>query len=203
MTALFSTTSLTGSESYTYLQSVMAMIVIIVWFFLTQACCSLYWCSGFLHHRTWSRHCTVPRDPTLHQLAAGPTPYLHTSRVCSTACEWTQIHVQILLKSMTAVMTTNTDCFVHGSTAELVHAQLGVVFLSEFLILSLDPKLYLKKKKILIQLLFTLMEGTQLLQLSKEKWEREGVTWIQTEIEKAEDRKTQEVSMRETRKWKI
>lgn len=147
MTALFSTTSLTGSESYTYLQSVMAMIVIIVWFLLTQACCSLYWCSGFLHHRTWSRHCTVPRDPTLHQLAAGPTPYLHTSRVCSTTCEWTQIHVQILLKSMTAVMTTNTDCFVHGSTAELVHAQLGVVFLSEFLILSLDPKLYLKKKK--------------------------------------------------------
>lgn len=147
MTALFSTTSLTGSESYTYLQSVMAMIVIIVWFLLTQACCSLYWCSGFLHHRTWSKHCTVPRDPTLHQLAAGPTPYLHTSRVCSTACEWTQIHVQILLKSMTAVMTTNTDCFVHGSTAELVHAQLGVVFLSEFLILSLDPKLYLKKKK--------------------------------------------------------
>lgn len=99
-------------------------------------------------------------------------------------------------------MTTNTDCFVHGSIAELVHTQLGVVFLSEFLILSLDPKLYLKKK-ILIQLLFTLMEGTQLLQLSKEKWEREGATWIQTEIEKAEDRKTQEVPMRETRKWKI
>lgn len=42
------------------------------------------------------------------------------------------------------------------------------------------------------------MEGTQLLQLSKERWEREGATWIRTEIEQAVDEKTQEESMRET-----
>ncbi len=40
---------------------------------------------------------------------------------------------------------TNTDCFVHGSAAELVHTQLGVVFLFEFLILCLGLELYFKR----------------------------------------------------------
>lgn len=44
-----------------------------------------------------------------------------------------------------AIPNANTDCFVHDSTAELVHAQLGVVFLFEYLILCLDLKLYLKR----------------------------------------------------------
>lgn len=68
-------------------------------------------------------------------------------------------------------LQTFTDCSVHGSAAELEHAELGVVLVFEFLILSLDLKLFKGKKQILIRLLFTLMEATQLFQLSKEKWE--------------------------------
>lgn len=44
-----------------------------------------------------------------------------------------------------AALKTNTDCSVHVSTAELVHTQLGVVFLFAFLILCLDLKLYFKR----------------------------------------------------------
>lgn len=53
-----------------------------------------------------------------------------------------------MLKTMTAtpaVLRTNTDCFEHGSTAELEQAQLGVVFLFAFLTLCLDLKLNLKR----------------------------------------------------------
>ena len=54
----------------------------------------------------------VPSDPTLHELAARPTPYLHTSRVCSTACEHTQTHtVYRPVGTMPeVVLKTNTDC---------------------------------------------------------------------------------------------
>lgn len=54
----------------------------------------------------------VPRDPTLRELAARPTPYLHTSRVCSTACEHTQTHtVYRPVGTMPeAFLKTNTDC---------------------------------------------------------------------------------------------
>lgn len=118
---------------------------------------------------------------------------------------WLQVQLLIYTHPVFAVLQGNRHKYMVKSCSpwlqswrqvqtvlcsELAHAQLGVVFLFGFLILSLDLKLYSKnknKQKKLIQLLFTLMEGTQLLQLSKERWEREGATWIRTEIEQAEN----------------
>lgn len=124
------------------------MNLLTVWFFLTQACCSLYWCSWFLHHRTWSKHCMVPRDPTLHELAAGPSPYLHTSHVCSTACEQTQTHVYILINATTACNYCSPEDKYGRFCVWLycrISPQLEVVFISEFLVLCLDLKLYFKR----------------------------------------------------------
>lgn len=47
------------------------------------------------------------------------------------------------MHATTAVLKTNTDFFVHGSTAELVHSWKWCS--SEFLILCLDLKLYFKR----------------------------------------------------------
>lgn len=145
-------------------------------FLLTLVCCSPCLCSGFLHHRTWNKHCKDPKDPTRRELAAGPTLCSHTFHVCNTKWEWTQQKKQrqrlrkwkktwkkkrndcntcVLLTGVTEL-----DCRSKACTAgSVVHiCLLNPYFRSKATIL----------KKSRSSLLFALRECVQLLQLSKE-----------------------------------